>query len=310
MNQPAPNDSPATLADEDEISLLDLLLVISENLKLLIFGPLVVGLLALGYSFTMTPVFTAKTTIIPPTTQGSGGAAAALLGQFGGLVGGALPASGKHMAYLDSDMLRDEIIQKYDLQKKWEKEFLVQAREQLKGATQVSEDKKTGVISISYTDEDPKFAAQVANDMVAILSRLMGEAALADARERREFLEKQIAEATKKTYQSPSVRDAIIQNLIRQFETTRIEEQQPNPSITQVDIAKPPELKSGPKKALIAVITTLATGFLLLLYVFVRQALRNADQDPESAGKLARIRGALSFRKAKTPNVDGQYLGN
>lgn len=285
--------------DEDEISLLDLALVISENIKLLIIGPIVAGLVALGIGFAMTPVFTAQTTVIPPSSAGGGGTAAALLGQLGGLgglVGGALPASGKHMAYLNSDLLRDQIIRKFDLQKRWENEFITQTRKQLKDTVKIADDKKTGLITIEFTDADPQFAADVVNEYVVVLSRLLGEAALEDARERREFLEKQIAEATKKSYQSPAVREAIIQNLIRQFETARIEEQQPNPNIVQVDIAKAPELKSGPKKALIAVITSLATGFLLLLFVFIRSAMRNAGQDPESAEKLGRIKRAFGLR--------------
>ena len=32
--------------EQDEISLLDLLLVVAENIKLLVFGPIVAGLLA------------------------------------------------------------------------------------------------------------------------------------------------------------------------------------------------------------------------------------------------------------------------
>jgi uncharacterized protein involved in exopolysaccharide biosynthesis len=63
-----------------------------------------------------------------------------------------------------------------------------------------------------------------------------------------------------------------------------------------LDAAQPPERKSKPKKALIAIIATLAAGFALLLFVFIRQALRNAGQDPESASKLARLQA--SWRKA------------
>jgi len=295
------NQFQDSMADDDEISLLDLLLVISENIKLLILGPIFAGIVALGFStFQMTPVFTAKTTLIPPAAQGAGGgSAAAILGQLGGLgglVGGALSTQGKHMAYLDSDLLRDEIIQKYDLQKRWEHKYITQTRTALKSAVVIKDDKKSGLITLEFTDKDPKFAAEVLNAYVASLSRLLGEAAIEDARRRREFLEKQISEATRKSYQSPQVRDAVIQGLIREFETTRLAEQQPNPNIVQVDIAKAPELKSGPKRALISVITSLATGFALLLFVFIRQAMRNASQDPESAGKLNRIRRAFGLR--------------
>jgi hypothetical protein len=63
--------------------------------------------------------------------------------------------------------------------------------------------------------------------------------------------------------------------------------------IQVLDAAQPPERKSKPKKALIAVIATLATGFALLLFVFVRQALANARRDQESAEKLSRLKSAF-----------------
>jgi len=43
-------------------------------------------------------------------------------------------------------------------------------------------------------------------------------------------------------------------------------------------------------------IATLAAGFVLLLFVFIRQALRNAGGDQETAGKLAQIKS--SWRRA------------
>ena len=63
-----------------------------------------------------------------------------------------------------------------------------------------------------------------------------------------------------------------------------------------LDAAQPPERKSKPKKALIAVIAPLAAGFALLLFVFVRQALANAGRDEASAEKLAALKA--SWRKA------------
>jgi len=52
------------------------------------------------------------------------------------------------------------------------------------------------------------------------------------------------------------------------------------------------------KKALIAVMSTLGAGFALLLFVFMRQAWRNASQDPDTAPKMARLRAAFGARKA------------
>jgi uncharacterized protein involved in exopolysaccharide biosynthesis len=281
--------------DEDEISLLDLATVIVENLKLLILGPLAAGLLALAYSFLITPTFTARTTMIPPG-QSSGGGAAALLGQLGGLgalAGGAVgiksPAD-QYLAYLESNTLRDELIKKFKLRERYEAKYQQNARNSLKANVKVLADKKSGLITIEVSDKDPQFAANLANAYVQALSHLIGELALKEAKVKRELLEKQITEATQKTYQSPMIREAVIQSLIREYETARIDERRDSPFLAQVDIAEVPELKAKPQKALIAIITTLAVGFLLLLFVFIRKALQNADNNPESKEKISKLK--------------------
>ena len=73
----------------------------------------------------------------------------------------------------------------------------------------------------------------------------------------------------------------------------KLDESREGATIQVVDAAQPPELKSKPKKALIAILASLATGFALLLFVFVRQALRNGAQDEETATKLMAIRTGL-----------------
>jgi hypothetical protein len=63
-------------------------------------------------------------------------------------------------------------------------------------------------------------------------------------------------------------------------------------------LLQPPSLPEKPvsqKEPMIATIAALATGFALLLFVFIRQGLRTAGADPESAAKLAAIRRALGF---------------
>ncbi|CAM8625640.1 hypothetical protein MCEMSEM47_00283 [Burkholderiales bacterium] len=294
MQQPNP-------MDDDEISLLDLGVTIVENLRLLILAPILAGLTALGVStYAIDPYFAAKTSLLPPGAS-SGGAAAALASQFGGLASLAginLPVGAgqaKPMAYLQSESMRNVLIDRFDLIKRYEAKLKEDARKALATKVKITEDKKTGLISIEVTDKDPAFAAQLANAHVEELQKVLNAQALEDARDRRQFLEKQIEEASKKPYQSPVVRDAVLQGLIRQFETTRIEEAGAGNSarIQQVDVAQAPERKSGPKRAMIAIISALAAGFALLLFVFVRKAMQNASGDPESAGKLQAIQQGL-----------------
>ena len=83
-------DTPQTPADleDDEISLLDLLQTIVDNLRLLVLGPLAVGVITLGITFLIPPTYTAKTQFLPPQQQQSAAASTlAALGSLGGLAG-------------------------------------------------------------------------------------------------------------------------------------------------------------------------------------------------------------------------------
>ena len=283
-------------SEEDAINLLDLLTTVVENLKLLILGSLGAGILALGISFLITPTFTAKTTMIPPSLANSitNSALRAELGGLsvgggglGGLVGAVKSPADQYIAYMQSNILQDELITKYKLQERYDQKYLQNTRKVLKKNVKLTSDKKTGLITIEVDDHDPKFAASLANDYVDSLSRMIGRMTLAEAKARRELLELQITEATQKPYQSPMVREGVIQSLIREYESARLDEKRDHPFVVQVDPAQAPELKSKPKKALIAIITTLATFFLLLIFVFVRQALQKAKEDPETREKLS-----------------------
>jgi uncharacterized protein involved in exopolysaccharide biosynthesis len=57
-----------------------------------------------------------------------------------------------------------------------------------------------------------------------------------------------------------------------------------------------PEQEIKPKKPMIAIGAAVFAGFALLVFVFLRQSMRNAQQNsPERAEKIARIRRALPF---------------
>jgi uncharacterized protein involved in exopolysaccharide biosynthesis len=90
--------------------------------------------------------------------------------------------------------------------------------------------------------------------------------------------------------------ETLFELFAKQFEIAKVDESREGAVIQVLDAALPPERKSKPKKALIAIISTLATGFALMLFVFIRQAMRNVKQDPESAQKFTALQA--SWRKA------------
>ena len=388
--------SPALqTGDDDEISLLDLLHTVVDNLRLLVLGPLAVGLAALGISFLIPPTFTATTQFMPPQQQQS--AAAAMLQSLGALGGLAGAASGiknpndQFVSFLKSRTLQDALIERFQLQERYEKKFLQDTRQKLTENARISSG-KDGLIKVEVDDHDPAFAAELANAHVQELTLLLGRLAVTEAQQRRVFFEKQLKDAKDRltqaeqalqasgvnvsalkanpeaavtalaelqasitaqevkvasmrgylTENAPDFRQALTElNALRaqlrkaeasqpktggegdsdyvakfrdfkyhetlyelfakQYELARVDESREGAVIQVVDVAQAPEKKSKPKKAMIAVLATLASGFGLLLFVFVRQALRNAEQDAEAASKLQQLRAAWRRALGRPP---------
>ena len=79
----------------------------------------------------------------------------------------------------------------------------------------------------------------------------------------------------------------------RQYELARLDESREGALIQVVDVAKPAERKSKPKRGITAVATTLATLLLLAVFVVTRHFWRLNAARPERAAKLAQLRAAL-----------------
>ena len=194
-----------TNGDEDEISLLDLLQTVVENLRLLVLGPLLVGLAALGISFAIPPTFTASTQFLPPQQQQS--AAAAMLQSLGALGGLAGAATGiknpndQFVSFMQSRTLQDALIERFKLQERYEAKYLEDTRRELAKNARISSG-KDGLIRVEVDDKDPAFAAELANAHVQELTQLLGRLAVTEAQQRRLFFEKQLNSAKDKLTQA------------------------------------------------------------------------------------------------------------
>ena len=379
---------PPTMVEDDEISLLDLLHTVADNLRLLVLGPLVAGAAALGIAFLIPPTFTASTQFLPPQQQQS--AAASMLQSLGGLAGIAGAAAGiknpsdQYLAFMKSRSIQDSLIARFDLKARFKVDLQHDARQTLTGKVRISSG-KDGLIKVEVDDTDPKFAAELANAHVDELQKLLARLAVTEAQQRRVFFEKQLAQtqakltadeqvlqnsgvnasalkaspgaaveglarlqaaiaaqegklASMRSYLAESAPDfkaalneltalrrqlaqaesaqpkadgdadyiarfrefkyqeTLFELFAKQFELAKVDESREGAVIQVLDVAMPPERKAKPQGGMIAVVAALATGFALLLFVFVRQAMRNASQDAESAQKLQGIR--MAFRRA------------
>ena len=196
--------SAMPMGDEDEISLLDLATALGEEKATLFAIPLITTLVAVVVSLLMTPIFTAKTVVMPPQQQQSGAAAAlASLGGLAGLAGlgggGGLKSPDEmYVAFLGSEGMQNRIIAELKLQERYEAKTLTDARAALKGQVRFASDKKSGLLSIEADDKDPAFAAELANRHVVELRAMLGRLAVTEAQQRRVFYEQQIQQTQDK----------------------------------------------------------------------------------------------------------------
>ena len=180
------------------MSLLDIGVLIAENLRLLVFGPMIVGLAALGVSFLIAPTFTARTSFLPPQQQQS--SASAMLSQLGAISGLAATAAGlknpldQYVALIKSIVVADRLIDRFKLRESYDVTSRYDARKILSNATKVSAG-KDGLIVVEVDDKSPKRAADIASAYVVELRSLLGTLALTEAQQRRSFFEGQLEQA-------------------------------------------------------------------------------------------------------------------
>jgi uncharacterized protein involved in exopolysaccharide biosynthesis len=164
-----------------------------------LFRAAVIGLLVSTLiAFVLPKSYTSTAQLMPPDQQSSTGLAmmAALAGKtLGGLSGMAgdllgMKSSGAlFIGVLRSETAQDAVVQRLNLQKNYGTRLLTDARKKLDDNTVISEDRKSGLITIKVTDHDAQRAAAIANAYIDELNDLVSHLSTSAAHREREFLE-------------------------------------------------------------------------------------------------------------------------
>ncbi len=271
--------------EDDEISLLDLLQTIVDNLRLLIIGPLVAGLLAYGVAL-----------VIPKTYEST-----AILKSEQNLAGQMLTAS-----------VLDPIAAKLGYTPKMEAD---DARDKLKKEIKASYNAKDKLVTLTVQATSPQAAQALANDVLAQVyaqtqprdsakQSLQKQLTQLQTREKElnqsaKILERRLEQATGNGVSEVAQGYAQLIGVIEKTQENQIKVEKVLKGIDSSDLIQSPTLptkKVAPKRSLVAILSALTAGFALLLFVFIRQALRNACQNEESAQKINALQA--SWRKA------------
>jgi len=144
--------------------------------------------------------YEARTALMPPDGDVGSGLASllAMTGRGGGLgmLAGdflGLKTSGSlFIGILRSRTVEDRIIDKFDLKRVYGVKKMLQARRQLEANTQISDDRKSGIISIGVNDRSPQRAADMAQAYVQELNNMVAEVNTSAAHRERIFLEERL----------------------------------------------------------------------------------------------------------------------
>jgi uncharacterized protein involved in exopolysaccharide biosynthesis len=111
-----------------------------------------------------------------------------------GLLGAKTPGA-FYVEVLKSRTVQDRLINRFDLRARYGKSTYFETRKKLTIFTEIEEDKKSGVITLTVTDYEPKVAAQISNAYVEELNRLAVDLNTSSAHRERQFLEQRLATA-------------------------------------------------------------------------------------------------------------------
>jgi tyrosine-protein kinase Etk/Wzc len=192
---------------ESEVSLLDMLVLLSRRKRFILRFAAVSAVLATILAFLLPVKYEARTVLLPPAQNTSIGTSLAQLGNMGSLgslaalAGGSLglknPAD-MYVSLLTSRTVEDAIIQRFGLMQEYHRKRMMDTRKELESNTTAIAGAKDGLIRITVEDRDPNRAAALANGYVEEFRKLSASLAITEAARRRQFFEQQVEETKEK----------------------------------------------------------------------------------------------------------------
>ena len=194
--------------ETDEISLLKKLMILWHGRKLILFFMFFSGILSAIYAYRLPPVYRAECYFLPPNqdTNRISSLTGSLMSNTTAItterIGGVADLAGLPTTVTSGQMILgimkrnavlDSIIERFALMEVYKQEYKSKMRDKLlKDILETNEDNKSGIITVSVLDEDPKRAADMANAFVETLQAKMLDLSLNEAVQRRIFFEEQV----------------------------------------------------------------------------------------------------------------------
>lgn len=266
-----------TETDRIQRNPLDYAKLILGNVRLIAF---IVGVIVIGtiiVSLLMTPVYEARTVIIPAgVTSKDSGMSSLLATQFG-LAPPTAPISAEIVNILRSNILRERIIVNNNLlpvffdskkaAKSQTKDRLVwMGIRALTGMMKVNFTPKDNVIEILVQFKDPKIAADILQYTLTELTNYMSSETKRVAETNKKYLESQLDKVS-----DPFIKAKIYSLIAQQVETSMMAEVKENFAFKVLDPPKIPDRKIKPKRMQMVLLSLVASLLLGIIVVFGKE---------------------------------------
>jgi tyrosine-protein kinase Etk/Wzc len=192
---------------ELDINLLDMLIELGQEKWTLIVVTFLAALTGVVFSLITPATYVSRSSIMPSQQSGAGGGGLASLGSLAGLAGlGALSntvagiksSDEMFIALMRSQSVQSAMIEQFKLKERYSAKNIEEARQALTLNVTIVADKKSGLLFIDAQDNDPEFAALLANAQVKELNAILSRLAVTEAQQRRVYYEQQIVKTQTK----------------------------------------------------------------------------------------------------------------
>lgn len=311
---PYPPQAPAI--SDDEIDLRELFKAVWKGKWIIIATMFVFAVASVLYALSLPNIYKADA-LLAPAESSNGGGLSKMAGQLGGLAalagvnlgGGETSQTDLAVQVMKSRQFVDAFINKHDLlvplmaAKDWDlvnNKLIINEKlynpntgewlrdpKGLRGAKptaqeafevftketlSVNQDKESGLYTLSVTHYSPYSAQQWVNWLIEDINMVMRERTISETSQNLDYLNTQLQKTAVADMQS-----TFYKLIEEQTKSLMLAEVQEEFVFKVLDPAVVPEIKEGPKRALICVLGTLLGGMLGVAIVLVRFAFRKED---------------------------------
>jgi LPS O-antigen subunit length determinant protein (WzzB/FepE family) len=297
---------------DDEIDLTELLSVLWQGKWIIITGVFLFSVLSIAYALHQPNTYKSEV-LLSPAEEPQNGGIGGLAGQFGGLAslaGVNLGSSTNNKTQLAIEILKSRqfigsFIQKHDIlpdlmaaeswnaqsneikylsslyeekNSKWVRQVsppfeakpsLQEAYKEFRKIVKIETDKESGMITLSAEFISPYIAQQWVNWLVEDINQVMKERDVSEANKSTVFLTNQLKET-----KIADIRAVLYKLVEEQAKTIMFANVRDEYVFKTIDPALVPEVKSGPKRALICILGALLGGIFGVVFITIRYFIR------------------------------------